>query len=178
MPAGYSDFGEDVIRDGLASRGWFVIPTAKINAGGAPMARNCDNALILPDLQIAARGKSLWVEVKRKTKPGFMRKTNRKTHGFCKRQWEHYKSIEEETGVQVWLFIWVTSTKTICYAPIGFLFWPQIREPGEFLDRTPQNKSDFCEHGMVFFGEDDFWQMDETQFLEGKWNDHWLIKRW
>jgi hypothetical protein len=174
MGSGYSDFGEDIIKEGLANRGWFVIPTGKIDCGGAPMARSSDEALILPDLQISSRGKTRWVEVKRKTKPAYMRVESCHKHGFCKRQWEHYKRIEQESNVQVWIFIWEVMNRVICYAPIQYLAYPQIRKPKPFVQLSPSKTTDFCEHGMVFFKRDDFWQIDKDRFLSGNWNDKWL----
>ena len=170
-------FGETEIRKGLARRGWFVIPTANIDEGGAPMARSCDRALILPDLQISAHGKSRWVEVKTKEKAAYYQIEQVYKHGFCLRQWEHYRHIERETGLQVWLFIWEVSTATICYAPLGYFKYQQIRRPGKFQVPSRGGRHDYCEHGMVFFRRDDFWQMDQAQFDAGTWNDTWIHTR-
>jgi len=177
MGVGYSDFGEDMIREGLANRGWYVSPTGKINDNCAPMARTCDDALILPDLQISSCGKTRWAEVKRKKKPGYLRIENKYTHGFCRRQWEHYKRIEKETGLQVWLFIWEEVNRVVCYAPISYLLYPQYRNPKPFKYMTPSANSDFCEHGMAFFQRDDLWKLNKTQFLSGDWVDNWLKDR-
>jgi hypothetical protein len=164
-------FDENFIRQGLALKGWFVIPTANIEDGGAPMAKSSDACLILPDLQAMSEGKTIWVEVKRKTRAQPMRiEGNTLKHGFCARQYEHYAMMEFVSKITLWIFIWETSTRTICYAPLGYLKYPQIAKS----DRV---KDIFCEHGMAFFRRDDFWQMKEHDFEAGIWKDSWLKTR-
>jgi hypothetical protein len=176
MP-GYSDYGEDYIRRGLEKRNWFVIPTGKIQDGGAPLATTCGDALIIPDLQIMAGGKTKWVEVKRKTAPGFSRRDNFETHGFCKRQWDDYKSCQLQAGVEVWLFIWEVKNKKVIHAPIDFLYYTHHRRPGKFKENSKGGYSDFCKHGMVFFRRDDLPEITKEEFDSGTWDDRWMRNR-
>lgn len=177
MSRGYSDFGEDHIARGLSAKGWFILPYGKMGKGHAPLAQSCDEAIILPDLQIMAQGKNRWVEVKRKTRPAFMRSERCFKHGFCKRQWDHYRKFEVEAGVETWIFIWEVENRAILYAPISYLKHPQVRKATPFKEKSSNNRTDFCTHGMVFFRRDDFWVMNESEFLSGTWNDTWLLTR-
>lgn len=164
------EFGEKTIKKGFMAKGWYVIPTANIKDDGAPMAKTDRNCIILPDLQISGKGFSRWVEVKTKTKAAYLRIEKEYKHGICKRQYEHYKAIEGETGIPIWLVIWELETQEILIAPLNYLIHPQILSP-------EKSRMSFCEHGMVFFRKNDFESIDKDFFLSGNWDDTWIKSR-
>lgn len=121
--------GEVVIAGMLRAGQWYVNPTCEYSgkeSRHAPMTANDEEALILPDFDIAKRGQRKWVEVKSYGTPGDNRQHGCKVHGISKRHHKEYVEIERETGCEVWLFIYEYETKTVVYAHIGSL--PVLQE--------------------------------------------------
>jgi hypothetical protein len=89
-------------------RGYYVIPSYDYSGpdgARAPMAQGSKDAIILPDLQIAAAGRSKWAEVKAKGSANYTITTGRYEHGIGYRKWGAYRRIQRQTGCFVYLFV-------------------------------------------------------------------------
>jgi hypothetical protein len=148
---------EEFVAGLLRSRGWYVIPSALYagpDGNGAPLARDSDSAIVLPDLDVARHGTRRWAEVKAKAAPTFTRKTFTYDHGIGLRKWIHYRRIERETGAHVWLFIIEECRQVLLFEsldrlgdgrrytgeemdPGGMMFWPRTLFQKMLLNALP-----------------------------------------
>jgi hypothetical protein len=150
--------GEVVIAGMLRAGKWYVNPTCEYSGKDsrhAPMAANDEDVLILPDFDIAKRGQRKWVEVKSYAGPARNRRTNRLVHGISKRHYQHYVSIENVTGCEVWLFIYEYVAKHVVYAHIGTLAQHSESEgltrlgPQYYFDRSDFKEVRTGEHPLL-----------------------------
>lgn len=88
-------FGEDIWRWVLECSGWYYIPLANIDDGGAPMMRGNGESTILPDADICRHDRNLYVEAKAKSQSIFFRKKGKERHGINERNYRHYRRISD-----------------------------------------------------------------------------------
>lgn len=94
----WGDWGENVVRDWFRTAGWFVVPTAAIETGGAPKLVGLLEQHVLPDMQTARDGQMRWVEVKTKTSPVLYQIAREWRHGVDLKNWQAYLEVERITG--------------------------------------------------------------------------------
>jgi hypothetical protein len=92
----------------LRARGWWVLPAYDYSGTGDSKApRLCAPSgwddLVLPDLLAFNGRKTIWAELKLKTRAIEYRKTGQLTTGLCLRLYRHYRQVQEITGAAVWL---------------------------------------------------------------------------
>lgn len=95
----WGTWGEKIAIKWLQKQGWYVIPVSLIDNGGAPKAVGLLKSIVLPDLQIAGKGGSRWVEVKTKRNPIHFRKARQWRHGIDQPKWDAYLSVETESQI-------------------------------------------------------------------------------
>lgn len=105
------------------------------------MANPDENSLILPDLQVAARGATHWIEVKSKSSFGvpFADHPSYKTTGIDLRHWEHYRQVQKVSGLMVVIFFVHHHVREIRCAS---------------LDELDENRSKYINfgNGMIYWG--------------------------
>jgi len=92
---------ESLIINVLEYLGYYIIPKRDYSKNGAPQCYNYDDKLSLPDIQIAKDGKTWYVEVK--SKPSRWKHPDT---GLNEKHFNHYKKIEEITGIKVFLIFY------------------------------------------------------------------------
>ncbi len=102
-----ADFGrriEALVVELLQSDGKFVLPAGALGPEGlkgrAPLLAGQDEAVISPDLIVAARGKTGFVEVKGKAGATQRRTTGYFETGFADRHLKAYLAFQEHTGMR------------------------------------------------------------------------------
>jgi hypothetical protein len=98
--------GERDVRTWVMAHGYFVIPAADIENGGAPVLEGLAYKAVLPDLLVALRGFSRWADVKTKSVATFHRQTKVWEHGCQTGHWADYLACQEQTGIEGWLAIY------------------------------------------------------------------------
>jgi hypothetical protein len=97
---------ELVVSAFLQERDWFVIPSydyAGLDHDKPPRLQGLRTAYPIPDLDTCRDGKRRWLEVKGKASARMFYKTGAYQHGI--HNYEHYLSVQEQTGTPVWLAI-------------------------------------------------------------------------
>jgi len=92
--------GEDLVRQWYKSRGYFVLPVALINSGGAPALEGELNRIIAANHLVFREGEKRWVEVKTFQRSTFNQRRQREEHGVSLRLWKAYKEGQELTGIK------------------------------------------------------------------------------
>ena len=97
--------GECRIAQWLRSKGNGVLPVYEkiVDSGKGPRLFLPDKELIVPDLFVFNRQRSLWIEAKHKTAFTWHRKTNKWVTGIDLRHYHDYLEIMEDTPWKVWL---------------------------------------------------------------------------
>lgn len=113
--------GEEAIRLWLMQRGWFVVPTADIDRGGAPMMEGLKFKAVLPDFMAAMNGKPAWVEIKTKSRPTFTLKTGRHEHGLKLSNWLDYMACQSQTGIPGYLCVYELESRKVLLASLDRL---------------------------------------------------------
>lgn len=98
--------GERDARAWLMAHGYFVVPAADIENGGAPVLEGLAYKAVLPDLLVAMRGFSRWADVKTKSNATKHIKTKVWEHGCQTSHWADYLACQEQTGIEGWLAIY------------------------------------------------------------------------
>lgn len=116
----------------LGQRGYTVIPISQFtnNTGGkinAPMLVVGSDYSISPDLLAMKDGKSLWIEVKRKSVPAYYYKWHCWVHGVDRPNIEAYRKAQQSTGHP--LFICILEDKSPL-TPDLFLYWNERKPNG------------------------------------------------
>lgn len=138
---------EDVIKGVLRRDGFYVYALSDISERGnpgAPGARNDNDFITLPDLDISGNGWRGFAEVKGKSEPTFTRKTGQYDHGIPLSSYRMYRKIKEETGSPVFLFIYEFKSGAILFSEIDDL---KVR----IYDKDKMSKG-----GMAFFSRSSF----------------------
>lgn len=140
--------GERLIGDLLRERDWYVIPSYDYSGEDdkAPRLQGLKECLVIPDLDICKSGTRRWAEVKTKKEATFTRRTQRYEHGFPLRHYHDYLRVQQETGTEVWLFIYEESTGDVLYAKLDDL--AKVMRPYK------GNKMNYG--GMAYFPRDAF----------------------
>jgi hypothetical protein len=142
----------------LQSFGWFILPASDFTGAlrdRAPKITGTQEGIVMPDLLVAKRGLAMWAEVKSKWKPCFYRQTGINYHGVGRRLWRHYHRCQDETGMNVWLFIVEEKTQVLLFQginelakwvspyegdkvdPGGMVFWPRHVFQSIILNEIP-----------------------------------------
>lgn len=142
---------EKAVARWLMGRGWKVLPVYDYTGSDGKKAPKLESAkssesLVCPDLFIVRGGSSRWCEVKYKTHADFTRKTQRKETGIDYRLWNHYLSVERESGFPIWLIFAHKAEDEIRGEALAELSKP---ERHRIYDGGKMNRS-----GMVFFEYD------------------------
>lgn len=90
----------------LQNHGAYIIPSYDYSGQGddkAPRLSGLNESFVVPDLDVAAFGKRIWVEVKRKTAASLHRISGDYTHGIPIRHYTDYLKVEQITGCEVWI---------------------------------------------------------------------------
>jgi hypothetical protein len=98
--------GEQDVRRWLKERGFYVIPTADIANGGAPVLEGLAYKAVLPDLMLALQGHSRWADVKTKSVASKHRQTRIWEHGCQTAHYADYLACQEQTGIEGWLAVY------------------------------------------------------------------------
>lgn len=105
--------GERLVSTWIQSKGYGVIPsydyTGKEN-NKAPKLMFAESGFVVPDLDIAFRGRRFWVEVKTYYHAPLNRKHGINVHGIPRRLYEDYLQVERSTGCLVYLAVLEIST--------------------------------------------------------------------
>jgi hypothetical protein len=158
METKFNDFGrsgEQVFIRWCQGQGWFVIPTCMISNGGAPMAEGAFEKIVLPDLQVALRGKATWVDVKTKARATEYGKRGKVLQTGCAvRSWKHYRRIQEETGIPGALGFVQCRERLILF---GYLdqIWPGSHEYSGPNAEYPTIYFDFCQFDQYVLRDQD-----------------------
>lgn len=96
---------ERAVRIAYERLGWFVVPAYAIEDGGAPMLARLIERHVLPDMLLAHRGVSRWLECKFKDHCVKYNKTGFFRHGIDLPKWQAYREVERITGIPGWLAI-------------------------------------------------------------------------
>jgi len=99
---------EEQVADWLMGQGRMVLPVYEYSGlgdGKAPklLAIPSSASLVVPDLLVVAKGKTLWIEVKYKSHADFTHITQRRETGISQRLWGHYQRVQTVTGLPVWI---------------------------------------------------------------------------
>lgn len=97
---------EIVVSEFLQERGWYVIPSydyAGLGHDKPPRLQGLRTAYPIPDLDTSRGGKRRWLEVKGKASARMYYKRGVYQHGI--HNYDHYLSVQKETGTQVWLAV-------------------------------------------------------------------------
>jgi hypothetical protein len=140
--------GEQRVAAFLQARKWFILPAYDYSgpAGDrAPKLQGVHAGIVMPDLFLAAGGRTKWAEVKCKGAPTFTVITHTLDHGIGLRKWRHYMRCQEVTGVFVWLFILEVDSQTLRFQSLDKLGVGRIY-PGDQMDPG----------GMMFWSIDKF----------------------
>lgn len=138
---------EKLVAGLLQQRGWYVIPSYDYSGKDddkAPRMTGQAQCWMIPDLDVAKGGRRIWVEVKAKAASTYHRGLQRWEHGIPLRQFEHYRSVEYETGCLVFLAIYEEDTCCLLTAQLRLL--PVRIYDGPLMSRG----------GMAFFPRDAF----------------------
>jgi hypothetical protein len=116
----------------LGHRGYMVIPISSFtnNTGAkisAPMLVVGDSYSVSPDLLAIKDGKSMWIEVKRKSVPAYFYKWHCWVHGVDRQNIEAYRKAQKASGHP--LFICVLEDKSPL-TPDLYLEWHERRPNG------------------------------------------------
>ena len=144
-------------------RGYYVIPTYDYSGpdgARAPMAQGSKDAIILPDLQIAAAGCSKWVEVKVKARASYTITTGQYAHGIGYRKWGAYRRIQVQTGCYVYLFVVELDRQMVLGESLDYL-GPGYVYRGDKMDRG----------GMIFWPRQKFRMRQLLHALPGLFRD-------
>jgi hypothetical protein len=98
--------GERDVREWLKRQGAWVVPTADIENGGAPVLEGLFARAILPDILVSIRGHSWWVDVKTKSDSTKHRITGVWEHGCQTAHWADYRACQEQTGIPGYLCVY------------------------------------------------------------------------
>lgn len=99
---------ERAVSEWLQSRGWFVLPTydySGLAENKAPKMHGKVKSLVIPDLDICKDGERRWAEVKYKDQSTYHRITSTIEHGISARLLNHYRTVQETSGCDVWILI-------------------------------------------------------------------------
>jgi hypothetical protein len=102
--------GESLIAHWLRNKGWHVLPAyeKEINNGKGPRlflaSDSAETELITPDLFAMKSGQFLWVEAKHKSTFTWYGKGRYWTTGVDKRHFADYVRVQQETGIEVFLY--------------------------------------------------------------------------
>ena len=105
--------GERMVSTWVQSQGYGVIPSYNYTGDGndkAPKLMFSDAGFVVPDLDVAFRGKRFWVEVKTYYYAPRNRKHGINVHGITRRLYEDYLQVERSTGCLVYLVVLEIST--------------------------------------------------------------------
>lgn len=100
--------GEELVCGWFRSRGWGTIPSYEYtgkNGTKAPRLMFRNHGLVLPDMDLARSGQRVWAELKTYKETASNRVHGIQVHGFERRLYEDYLSVELETGCKVVLFV-------------------------------------------------------------------------
>jgi hypothetical protein len=150
--------GERVIAELLKRRGWFIVPAydfAGEEGEKVPKMEGLTAAFILPDLDISKGGDRRWAEVKTKTAATLHRRSGVSEHGIAIRHLQHYRSVESETGCEVWIFIVEENTRLALCARLKDL------GPGRQYDGPKMSRG-----GMVFWPRASFRVFAELERMD------------
>lgn len=101
-----SRYFEQAFATVLMEHGALILPAYDYSGKSddkAPKLTALDHArsLVTPDLLIARKGQSFWVEVKYKSSAAWYRVGGHYNTGFSLRLWRHYEMVQEATGIPV-----------------------------------------------------------------------------
>lgn len=137
--------GERLVASIVQSRGWFVISSYDYSGeddNKPPRMQGASAAMAIPDLDLARSGQRRWAEVKTKKSATLHRKTARWEHGIGLRLFNDYRRVEEETGTEVWLFVFEENTKIVLCATLNHLDkHKRIYDPGDLRGDGAQSSS-------------------------------------
>jgi hypothetical protein len=122
------NMGEVLVCSYLKSRGAGVIPSYDFNGkdgSKAPRPMFETRGFVIPDLDVSKGSKRFWVEVKTYHGPTRNFIHNCQVHGIPGRNYEHYSSVEKETGTPVWICILELDSGDLLSARLsGLEVWP------------------------------------------------------
>lgn len=95
--------GEFCVTEYLRKQGYYVLETADLDKFGAPIIKNFQSQIILPDKLILKNGESRWCEVKTKTHPTPW--DGKLQHGISANHYKHYLKLQTESKIEGWLYI-------------------------------------------------------------------------
>lgn len=99
-------WGETVATEYLKQEGWYVVQAADIRTErGGPRAIAEHTSSVLPDLLALKGGISRWCEIKVKDSPIIFRNNWQPRHGIDTPYWDHYLTVERESGIDGYLYI-------------------------------------------------------------------------
>jgi len=162
--------GESAISQWLQDRGCAVFPAYEklLDTGKGPQLFTAKGNFVLPDLLVFGEGaeKIFWVEAKTKTHFCWHRISQTWRTGIDLCQYWHYREVQENTGIPVWLmFLHIESKPSqsdIAYGspetcPSG-LFGNALSE----LVRTESDKTErHGRSGMVYWTQDALLKLDD-----------------
>lgn len=108
--------GEDIVIDYLEQNGWGCVNTSRASGEGPALLTQIDDDLIIQDLLASRNGVCRWVEVKAKPPydPTEKNIDDVLQQGIEIRQWDDYLSVQEQTGLDSWAFIYEPERDTLC----------------------------------------------------------------
>jgi hypothetical protein len=95
----FGALGEIAAREWCKKQGYYIVPTSLIENGGAPMLEGETEKAILPDVLMAIKGASVWVDFKTKRRGCPSAKRQRPESGFATRHVNNYQRVAKETGI-------------------------------------------------------------------------------
>ena len=97
--------GENLVREWLKRRGFYVLPTSLIENDGAPALEGHLKGIIASNNLVAREGETFWAEIKTYQRATFNQKRHRDEHGIPIRLWDQYIEGQHITGIPGYLFI-------------------------------------------------------------------------
>lgn len=148
------EWGRNKVQELLQELGWKTTSLDRIDERGAPaMKSRIGFHAALPDFDVSKLGTRRYVEVKTKTKPAYFVKWRRQVHGISLSELSSYRTVEQESGTECWLFVVEKEIGNIMNGRLDELrrpMWSQIYE-GEG-EQDPGGNIYFDRQAFSLFG--------------------------
>lgn len=171
-PYKLGDLGQKLVVEKLKECGWHVVPSYDFNGkeSKAPALQGAEGVLVLPDIDASRRGQRRWVEVKTKTdRARFALWDHREVHGIALNHYHQYFKVQQQTGAEVWLFIYERKANNILCAPL-------LRLASPAFHRIYAGKNEVDRGGSIYFDIRAF----DLFGIPGQYGEFWELKdgRW
>lgn len=98
---------EKLVKTTLQAEGWRCLPAKhqRVDTDSAEIIEGDGDAVRNPDLFAIRNGEAIFVEVKQFSTPVKTRARNQYEHGIRRPKFDDYKTVADESGIPLWIFI-------------------------------------------------------------------------